>query len=62
VSKRKKEYDPKALYLQGLLAFGRFFSNLKWEHSHLTKKQQRARRAFKRQRIARRAQRLLEAR
>lgn len=60
---RAKAYDAKALYMQGLMAFGQFFSfpgtrlgrvNSK---SHLTNKQARGRKAFKKQRIARRAQR-----
>lgn len=60
---RAKAYDAKALYMQGLMAFGKFFSfpgtrvgaiNSK---SHLTNKQARGRKAFKKQRIARKAHR-----
>lgn len=53
-----QKYDPKQLFLAGLLAFGRHFSGVKVvERTHLTPKQRRGRAAFKAQRIARRQQR-----
>lgn len=57
MSGRRKQYDTAKLYLQGLLAFGNIFSGVKPVQSHLTKKQQRVRRTFKAQRVARRNQR-----
>ena len=62
MSKKKPAYDAKKLFLQGLMAFGNFFSGVKVvERVHLTKKQQRVRKAFKAQGIARREQRRLAA-
>ena len=57
MSGRRKQYDTAKLYLQGLIAFGNIFSGVKPVQSHLTKKQRKGRRAFKAQRVARRAQR-----
>lgn len=60
---RAKPYDAKALYMQGLLAFGKLFSfpgtkvGKVNEKSHLTNKQARSRKAYKAQRKARKAHR-----
>ena len=59
MSKKKPAYDAKALFLQGLMAFGRMFDGVKLDYSkRLTPKQRRGRAAFKAQRIARRKQRM----
>lgn len=60
---RTKPYDAKALYMQGLMAFGKMFSfpgtrvGATNSKSHLTNKQARGRKAFAAQRRARKAQR-----
>lgn len=65
MSKRKKEYDAKELYLQGLLAFGNFFQGRMGLEKRYTKDESRKRRKshakFKAQCAARRAQRQMEA-
>ena len=63
VGKNTQIYNPKALFLEGLLAFGRKFSGVQAvERTHLTPKQWRGRAAFKAQRVARREQRRLATR
>ena len=65
MSKRKKEWDTKALYLQGLIAFGNFFQGRMGLVKHHTKDEDRKRRRshskFKAQCAARREQRRLAA-
>lgn len=61
MSKKKKQYDAQALYVDGLLAFGNLFAGVQWTKSALTKRQQRSRLAFKAARIARRKQRQAKA-
>ncbi len=63
MGKNTQKYNPVALFMEGLLAFGRHFSGVKVvERTHLTPKQRRGRAAFKAQRIARREQRQREFR
>lgn len=66
MSNKKKQYDAKALYMEGLIAFGNFFSGRMGLTKRLTKDESRRRRKshaqFKAQRIARRKQRQAESR
>ena len=58
MGKNTQKYNPQALFMEGLLAWGRRFIGVEWEgRTHLTPKQRRGRAAFKAQRIARRLQR-----
>lgn len=58
MGKNTQRYNPVALFMEGLLSFGRSAVFAGWEGSrHLTPKQRRGRKAFKAQRIARREQR-----
>lgn len=60
MGKNTQKYDPVALFMEGLLSFGRSSVFAGWDSTrHLTPKQRRGRAAFKAQRIARREQRRL---
>ena len=62
MGKNTQKYNPVALFMEGMLRFGRFVSGFKAvERTHLTPKQRRGRAAFKAQRIARREQRQLSS-
>jgi len=57
MGKNTQRYNPVALFMEGLLAFGKSAVFAGWDSTrHLTPKQQRGRKAFKAQRIARRKQ------
>ena len=59
MGKNTQKYNPTALFMEGLLAWGRKFIGVKLDYSrHLTPKQRRGKAAFKAQGIARRQQRL----
>ena len=61
MGKNTQKYDPKKLFMEGLLAWGSKFIGVKLDYSrHLTPKQRRGRKAFRAHGIARREQRRLE--
>lgn len=58
MGKNTQKYNPTALFMEGLLAWGRKFSGVQYVgRTYLSNKQRRGRAAFKAQRIARRLQR-----
>lgn len=65
MSNRKKQYDAKALFLEGLMAFGNFFSGrmgmVKTHTQDENRKRRKSHAKFKAQCAARRQQRRLAA-